>query len=131
MQIRLSSFFPKKSQFSPKSPLTLLFSFMDFFILFIFMAVTVASFMLLGRTGPAKSVLIITSGEKEYAFSLAQDRLLEIDGAIGKSVIEIQDGRAFFKDSPCKNKICVHTGAVSGENDWAACLPNDVFIRVN
>ena len=103
----------------------------DFFILFLFLSVTVASFLFLRTHSSAQAHLLVTSGEKEFIYSLEKNRELEIDGAIGKSVIVIQDGRAFFKNSPCTNKTCVHLGAVSEENDWAACLPNDIFIRID
>ena len=102
----------------------------DIFIFILFLSVTVASFLFLKTSESHEARLLVTSGKKEFIYSLEKNRELEIDGAIGKSVIVIQDGRAFFKSSPCTNKTCVHMGAVSAENDWAACLPNDVFIRV-
>ncbi|MBQ8014274.1 MAG: NusG domain II-containing protein [Treponema sp.] len=103
----------------------------DFVIFFLSLAVTTASFLFLKTHSSARKQLLVTSGNREYIYFLEKNRELEINGAIGKSVIEIQDGRAFFKDSPCTNKTCVHMGSVSEENDWAACLPNDIFIRVD
>ena len=74
---------------------------------------------------------MISVNKKDYIYPLNKNREVEIAGILGNSVIEIQDGRAFFKESPCTNKTCVHMGVVSAENDWAACLPNDIFIRVD
>ncbi len=113
-----------------KNKILSIFKAADFLILILFISVTVASFLSLKSSKNHEKRLIITSGKTEYIYSLSKDRELEIKGDIGTSVIIIKDGKAFFKSSPCKNKTCVHTGAVSGENDWAACLPNDIFIRV-
>ncbi len=103
---------------------------LDFAILFIFILVTAASFLFLKTHGNQEARLVIESSKKEYIYPLTKNREIEIEGALGKSVIVIQDGRAYFKSSPCSNKTCIHMGAVQEENDWAACLPNDVFIRV-
>lgn len=103
---------------------------LDFVILALFVSATIASFLFLKTSKNHEARLIVTSGKKEFVYSLEKNREVEIEGVLGKSLIVIQDGRAFFKDSPCQNKTCVHMGAVSEENDWAACLPNDIFIRV-
>ncbi len=103
---------------------------LDFVILLIFILVTVSSFLFLKTHGNQEVHLVIESSRKEYIYPLTKNREIEIEGVLGKSVIVIQDGRAYFKSSPCKNHVCVQMGAVCEENDWAACLPNDVFIRV-
>ena len=108
-----------------------IFRAVDFIIFAIFLSITIASFLFLKTHGTSEAHLVVTSGKKEYIYPLSKNQEVEIEGVLGKSVIVIQNGRAFFKDSPCQNKTCVHMGAVSGENDWAACLPNDIFIRVN
>lgn len=99
-------------------------------ILVLFVSVTAASFLFLKTSENLEHRLVITSGEKEFIYPLDKNRVVEIKGNLGKSVIVIQDGRAFFKSSPCKNHVCVQTGAISMENEWAACLPNDIFIRI-
>ncbi|MBR0101050.1 MAG: NusG domain II-containing protein [Treponema sp.] len=102
----------------------------DFIILFIFLLVTAASVLFLKTHRNKEARLIVTSSQKEYIYPLSKDRKIEIDGVLEKSEIVIHDGRAYFKSSPCKNKTCIQMGALCEENDWAACLPNDVFIRI-
>ena len=102
----------------------------DFLIFLLFLGITIASFLFLRSDGKTEAHLIIKSSEKEYVYPLSKDREIEISGNIGKSLIVIHDGRAYFKSSPCSNKTCIHMGVVQEENDWAACLPNDIFIRV-
>ncbi|MCR4822070.1 MAG: NusG domain II-containing protein [Treponema sp.] len=102
----------------------------DFIIIILFAAVTTASFLFLKTHSKHQARLLVTSQKKEYVYPLDKDRILEVQGALGISTIIIKEGRAYFQESPCHNKVCVHMGSVSEENDWAACLPNDIFIRV-
>ena len=102
----------------------------DFLILILFSALVVASILFLKTSKTSEKRLVINSGKKEFIYPLDKNRELQIEGVIGNSVIEIQDGRAFFKESPCSNHTCIQMGAVSDENEWAACLPNDIFIRI-
>jgi len=102
----------------------------DFIILFFFLGITLASFLFLKTSGKRESTLVIQAGKDEYIYSLKKNREIQVKGILGTSTIVIQDGKAYFKNSPCKNHLCVNMGAVEAENDWAACLPNDIFIRV-
>nr|WP_294431025.1 NusG domain II-containing protein [uncultured Treponema sp.] len=102
----------------------------DFVIFTLFALLTAASFLFLKTSRNSERRVVINAGKKEFIFPLDKNREIEIEGNIGKSLIIIKDGRAFFKTSPCQNKTCIQMGAVIEENDWAACLPNDVFIRV-
>ena len=102
----------------------------DIIILALFLLVTAFSFLSLKSDKKPEHLLSITSGNKEYVYSLKKAQTVKIQGALGVSTIVIQDGKAFFAASPCDNKTCIHMGAVRNENDWAACLPNDIFIRI-
>lgn len=64
------------------------------------------------------------------SYSLAHHQLLRVEGRLGTSVIEIQPGRARFRTSPCRNKICLHQGWVKQAGEVAACLPNGISVSV-
>lgn len=102
----------------------------DFLFLGLSVAAIALSFFALKNVGENAAHLVIDANGKEFIYPLDEEKTLEIEGGIGISVIRIEDGKAFFEDSPCPNKVCVHTPAVQNENDWAACLPNQVFIRI-
>ncbi len=102
----------------------------DILIFAIALGITTLSFFPLINRRKSTAVLVITSGSDEYRYPLSADKTIEIDGAIGKSTIQIQGGFAFFADSDCPNKICVQSGKISQDGQWAACLPNDVFLRI-
>ena len=48
----------------------------------------------------------------------------------GESSIQVESGKAKFLDSPCENKNCIQSGEISVNGQWAACLPNGIFINI-
>lgn len=88
------------------------------------------SFFQLKNNGNSEARLIITSPDREFVYPMNENTELQIEGEIGISIIKIQDNRAFFVDSPCPNHVCTDTPALRFNNDWAACMPNGIFIRI-
>ena len=63
-------------------------------------------------------------------YDLNQKRELHIKGAIGESIIIINNGQARFKQSPCPNQYCVHQGWLSHAGQAAICLPNQISLQL-
>lgn len=78
---------------------------------------------------PAKQV-VIESGKNIWYYQLDKNKELKIKGNLGKSTIKIEDGFVFFENSPCPNKLCVQSSAITKNGEWIACLPNGVFVRI-
>jgi hypothetical protein len=77
------------------------------------------------------SKLKIRQGNKIIGtYDLNQTRDLHIHGAIGDSLISIQQGKVRFKQSPCHNQYCVHQGWLSRAGQVAICLPNQVSLQL-
>lgn len=76
------------------------------------------------------SRLVVESERRTYLYPLDQDRVVEIEGPLGITTIEIAGGRARFTDSPCPDKLCVAHGWLENSGNWTACLPNKVFAAV-
>lgn len=72
----------------------------------------------------------IQSPEGQFVFPLSSDRYFTARGPLGSSVITIQGGQAWFESSPCQNQICVQMGHQHAPGQWAACLPNQIFLRI-
>lgn len=106
------------------------FKWFDALIFCAFAVVTVFSFFGAYGGGGAGPELLITTRQGNYAYDLATDRTLEIEGDLGVSIIEIKDGVARFLDSPCPNKTCVMSLPLGQPGDFSACLPNQVFARI-
>jgi len=72
----------------------------------------------------------IQSDAGEFLYSLGDSRVIEIEGPIGNTFVEIAGNRVRVTESPCRDKICIAAGWQESTGDWAACLPNRVFVRV-
>ena len=102
-----------------------------------FIAVIVAVGVIVGfslyaadRTGQENSVVVETD-EGTFLYPLEEDRTLEFEGPLHEhTVVEIEDGKARFVSSPCRDKICIGAGWLEEDQQWAACLPNRVFVQV-
>ena len=105
--------------------------FADILLILLFLA-TIIYFSLNFFTknkSPAKQV-VIESGKNIWYYQLDKNKELKIEGNLGKSTIKIEDGFVFFENSPCPNKLCVQSSAITKNGDWIACLPNGVFVRI-
>ena len=80
--------------------------------------------------GPAEYAEISTSGGPPQRLELATDAVVEIEGRLGASTIEVRAGRVRFTDSPCVGRQCIHAGWLSRSGQVAACLPNGVVVEV-
>ena len=70
------------------------------------------------------------SPEGKWVYPLTETRTVVIPGAIGTTIIRIENNTAFISDSPCPNKTCVNAAALKKAGDWNACLPNRVFLHI-
>lgn len=62
--------------------------------------------------------------------NLQKDQQVSIDGALGKSILQIKKGKIRFIDSPCTTKVCIQKGWHSHSGDFNACLPNEVSFEI-
>jgi len=79
------------------------------------------------EAGVAASIM---NGGQTTKVSLAHDHTLEIDGALGTSIIKIEEGKIRFTASPCLGKQCIHSGWLQHAGEFAACLPNRISVAV-
>ncbi|MFH0826214.1 MAG: NusG domain II-containing protein [Pseudomonadota bacterium] len=63
-------------------------------------------------------------------YSLNKNRVVNVPGPLGETVLDIRDGTAFIRSSPCKNKQCVHMGRLDHKGGLLVCVPNRVVVRV-
>lgn len=83
-------------------------------------------------TAPAAAQWVEIRSGKDAAsrHSLWEPAEIRVAGRLGDSVIQIQAGRARFTDSPCRNRICIHSGWHEHNGEAAACAPNGVSIEL-
>ncbi len=75
--------------------------------------------------------LLIEDSESQYLYPLSEDRVITLTGPVGESVVEIHNGQARFTHSDCPDDLCVQMAPISEAGDWAACLPNQIFITTS
>lgn len=83
-----------------------------------------------GNQGPGDTAHLVVPGQPEQVIDLHKEHRYVIAGPLGDNVIEVQNGKIRFAQSPCSGKQCIHSGWLSEAGDFAACLPNRVSLVV-
>ena len=72
-------------------------------------------------------VIVEVQGKQVYTRSLNEDRVQEVSGPRGITVVEIKDRKVRVSASPCQNRICMSEGWI--QHGVIVCLPNQVVVR--
>ena len=78
----------------------------------------------------AASRVIVRSPDKTWIYPLDAEEQVTAAGPIGETRVAIGKGRAAIVSSPCGGQTCVAAGGLHRSGQWAACLPNRVFLLV-
>jgi hypothetical protein len=82
-----------------------------------------------GRGTDSLSV-VVKGPDKTWIFPLEAEERISVEGSIGETLVEIRKGHAAIVSSPCNGQTCVAARELSKNGQWAACLPNRVFILI-
>ena len=75
--------------------------------------------------------VVIEVDQKEVArLALAENRVLHVTGPLGETEVEVKDGQARIRRSPCSKKLCIKSGFIQYADRFSACLPNRVVVRI-
>lgn len=81
--------------------------------------------------GPRGSTVEIRSGDNAVIrHPLEEDRIIEINGPVGRTIIEISGGHVRVESAPCHDKICMHMGPIGRQGGLLVCIPNRVVVAV-
>ncbi|HZK19636.1 MAG TPA: NusG domain II-containing protein [Treponemataceae bacterium] len=103
---------------------------LDFLIFAICVFTIVFSVLLVFENNNTTPQVIIDTPEGSYIYALNSNQNLSFDGPLGATKITIKNNEAFFTDSPCTNKTCLFFHPARKNGDWIACLPNQIFLRI-
>jgi hypothetical protein len=92
-------------------------------------AVAYSAVLVYGRA-EGRAQVVISGKDGEWVYPLSSDREVAVPGPLGETRILISDKSVRIADSPCPNKTCIASGAISEPNQWIACLPNQVLVRI-
>lgn len=89
------------------------------------------SFPLLWQSGPAARAVVRVDGRIVAELPLNAPRRLEVAGALGATIIEVQPGRARVLSDPGPRQYCVKQGWLSRPNAVAICAPSHVSLALS
>jgi hypothetical protein len=92
-------------------------------------AVAYSAILVYGRD-EGRAQVVISGRDGEWVYPLSSDREVAVPGPLGETRILIRDKSVRIVDSPCPNKTCIASGTISEPNQWIACLPNQVLVRI-
>lgn len=107
----------------------------DMILIFILAAIALLTFFatrFLGQGSEANAAEISADGKlvEHIILEKAQQKEYTVQGPLGKTIIQVQDGEARIIDSPCPDKLCVRMGWVRAKGQSAICVPNRILLRV-
>ena len=103
----------------------------DIILLIVILAVGIPLAVLSLSSGTGGDKVKISLNGKVYGtYPLHEDRVIEVSEDGHTNHITIKDGRVSMSYSPCRNQVCVNTGAISETKDAIVCLPNRVVVEI-
>jgi len=76
------------------------------------------------------TIHVYSNGKEVFVLPLTRDTTIEVQGKIGKSTIQIKQGRVRMLHSPCPLKLCEKQGFISTTGNEIICVPNRIVIRI-
>jgi len=103
----------------------------DKLLIFALIALSLFSFALIRYfTETGSWVVIWVEGQPFARLALAHERLLTVEGPLGKTVVRIREQRVEIQNSACPNKICQKMGSIQRVGQMLVCVPNRVVIKI-
>lgn len=102
----------------------------DWAVLLLSATLTAALAPLVFSGGAAEKAVVRRDGVVVAELPLTQARRIEVAGALGTSVIEVQPGRARVAADPGPRQYCVRQGWLSQPNAIAICAPSHISLSI-
>lgn len=102
----------------------------DWAVLLAFAAGTAALAPVAFLGGAAEKAVVRRDGVVVAELPLTRAARIEVPGALGVSVIEVQPGRARVAADPGPRQYCVRQGWLTQPNAIAICAPNHVSLSI-
>lgn len=96
---------------------------------FVIIGAVIFLFAVLSGDG-GKTAEIRVDGKVTAAYSLSENRTVEIQGAGGVNLLVIENGEVYMKDADCPDSLCVKQGKISMKGQSIICLPHKVVVEI-
>lgn len=76
--------------------------------------------------------VITVEGKLYKRINLLEDKkdTINIKTSNGYNIINIEDGKVWISDADCRDKVCVHEGAIEKVGDKLVCLPHKIIVEI-
>ena len=88
-----------------------------------------ASVSMLLFSSSCASYVQIETPDGIFRYTLSENRTIEVEGKIGTTTIQIEDGSVRILSSPCDNKTCMRD-SISKYPEMLVCLPNRIAVSM-
>lgn len=102
----------------------------DFIAALLFAAVILGFSLRVYSSAAAAGQVRIDTDSGSYLFPLDEARTVRVEGPLGTTTVSIERGGAAIVESPCSDGLCINMGRLEQPGEWAACLPNRIFLSV-
>ncbi len=102
----------------------------DWAVLLVLATATALLVPLVFKGGAAEKAVVRRDGVIVAELPLTRPARIEIAGALGTSIIEVQPGRARVAADPGPRQYCVRQGWLSQANAIAICAPSHVSLAI-
>lgn len=102
----------------------------DVLVIALALAFCALATLTLWRGGAPDKAVVRAAGRVVAELPLSQARLLEVDGPLGVTLVEIEPGRARVASDPGPRQYCVRQGWLTRAGAVAICAPNQVSLSL-
>ena len=99
-------------------------------LLFVVAIIVILSFALPLSQKRGSRVVVRADDRIIFVAPLEKAQLVELEGPLGTTILEIEDGGVRVVSSPCSQKVCIHMGEARHVGDLLACVPNQLVITI-
>ena len=98
----------------------------DLLTVLLALTVCVSSVVFLWQGGDPDKVIVRSGGQIVAEAGLSREQVIEVEGPLGLTRIEIEPGRARVAEDPGPRQYCVRQGWLTRSGATAICAPNQV-----
>lgn len=104
-----------------------LFSKKDLIILALILAIAGILFVIFKNGSHGTLYEVSVNGKEVCRESIYKKHRIPLECG---AVIVCDGEGVYFEVSDCPDLVCVNTGRLTRDGEWAACLPNEIFLKV-
>jgi hypothetical protein len=102
----------------------------DLLTVLLALTVCVSSVVFLWQGGDPDKVIVRSGGQIVAEAGLSREQVIEVEGPLGLTRIEIEPGRARVAEDPGPSQYCVRQGWLTRSGATAICAPNQVTLSL-